>query len=200
MNFIKVPLKQIRSKSWNPKTPEEYKEEYEQVKKSIYMGKIYDPLMVRELKKDVYEIVDGETRLGIYNEAEIEAVTVNNLGKLSDEDAKSICLLMTKHVPVDYHKETLLVKSVFDKLGEEGLKLFTNETEELKMRLEALNLPKYENLAIVLRDEDAEYMDQKKIDYIRMEEEDKKRLEQDFGKSGNKILFDKFKHLIWPKT
>jgi ParB-like chromosome segregation protein Spo0J len=157
-----VPISRIRSKPWNPKVREDYTVEVERVRSSISKNGVLYPVIVRtgeDIPQDGQgdlEIVDGETRFLIYKEAGVQEVIVNNLGSMTEAEAKAITFNIEAHVPLDYVRTSLLFKDIVDKEGmERALSLLSVTEDELTTRLGGLEMPAYSDLEMITEDEEA---------------------------------------------
>lgn len=167
-NLVKVPTEKVVSKPWNPKIRENYKKEFEMIKQSIVKDGIILPLNVREVAGGKYEIVDGEQRFAIYQELGIKELTVNNLGKLTDAEARAKTINIEASIPLDYLKTSQLMKEIIELEGEErALELLTVDMEELNARVELLDIPEYENIQVAFEDLDKNENGQRV--YVKME-------------------------------
>jgi len=88
-----VPIQSIKPNPWNPNKQSEhvFEKEIKSIKKFGYL----DPILVRK-KKDGYEIIDGEHRWKAAKEIGTLEIPVNDLGEVSDLDAKQLTILMNE--------------------------------------------------------------------------------------------------------
>lgn len=93
----KVPIDQVKANGWNPKDKDT--KEYKQVLRSIAQNGLRDPVAVREIDKDSYEVIDGEQRLTAAKELGYSEIYVYNEGKMSDKDAKALTIWYQVQVP-----------------------------------------------------------------------------------------------------
>ena len=170
LNLIRVPLSRVFSKDWNPKTREDYRDEFERVRASILKEGICIPINVREIAKNKYEILDGEQRYAIYRDLGLSEITVNNLGKMDDARAKAFALNIEERVPFDEFKRTKLLGEIADAVGlQEALSMLTIDAEEIQARLSSLKAPIYEDLEIVASEERAGEKEAAQALYLKVE-------------------------------
>ena len=97
---LKVQIDNVEPNSYNPKqkdTPE-----YRNVVKSIQLNGLKQPIFVREVDdNDNYVIVDGEQRWTAAKELGYKEIYIYNLGKISEEEAKSLTIWFEVQVPFD---------------------------------------------------------------------------------------------------
>lgn len=97
---LKVQIDNVEPNSYNPKqkdTPE-----YRNVVKSIQLNGLKQPIFVREVDdNDNYVIVDGEQRWTAAKELGYKEIYIYNLGKISEEEAKSLTIWLEVSVPFD---------------------------------------------------------------------------------------------------
>src|SRR3989304_1158579 len=147
INILSLPIEKIKGKFWNPKTREDYMQEFERIKRGIEIDGILIPLVVREVENEMYEIVDGEQRFAVYQDAGVKNVTVNNLGKISEVEAKAKAVNLENRVPLDYFKTSLLFEDIVNGQGlEELLKMTSYSKEDIEHRLDALAKMKLNDL------------------------------------------------------
>ena len=160
INIIKVRLDAISSKPWNPKIREDYEKEFKAIKDGIEKDGVIYPIVVRDITPEsipglpavntVYEIIDGEQRYAIYKELGLEETFVNNLGKLSDEEAKAKAVNLENRIPLDYIRTSQLFSDIVGKVGQDkALTMLTINTEELAARMKLLDVPTYLDLELV---------------------------------------------------
>lgn len=98
--ILKVRIDDVEPNSYNPKqkdTPE-----YRNVVKSIQINGLKQPIFVREVDgNDKYVIVDGEQRWTAAKELGYKEIYIYNLGKISEEEAKSLTIWFEVQVPFD---------------------------------------------------------------------------------------------------
>lgn len=94
----KVPIDDVEPNDYNPK--EKDTPEYQNVLKSLQINGLKQPIFVREVDdNDKYVIVDGEQRWTAAKELGYTELYVYNLGKISEEEAKSLTIWMEVAVP-----------------------------------------------------------------------------------------------------
>ena len=90
-----VSIELISPNKWNPKESiednEENKERYLEVKKEIETQGLYEAITVREVDSK-FEIIDGYHRWRACNELGFKEMRVNNLGEVSEANARIITL------------------------------------------------------------------------------------------------------------
>lgn len=115
-----VPTSQLQPNKWNfnEMTVEEMKSVIESIRR---FGRIY-PVIVRQLAKDVYEIIDGEHRWFAHCELTLEMITIKNLGYVPDEIAQELTLILneTRGEP-NVQKLARLVNEFVEKEGAEAV-------------------------------------------------------------------------------
>jgi len=105
-NNLVVDIDCVTPNEYNPKVHYEEDEhnfhEYEKIKESIQKVGQIQPILVREIGKDRYEIINGFHRWSAMKELGFSQVEIKNLGKLTFDEALSRALLTedTK-VPID---------------------------------------------------------------------------------------------------
>ena len=94
----RVPIDDVEPNDYNPK--EKDTPEYQNVLKSLQINGLKQPIFVREVDdNDKYVIVDGEQRWTAAKELGYTELYVYNLGKISEEEAKSLTIWMEVAVP-----------------------------------------------------------------------------------------------------
>ena len=110
---LKVQIDNVEPNEYNPKqkdTPE-----YRNVVKSIQLNGLKQPIFVREVEgNDNYVIVDGEQRYTAAKELGYKEIYVYNLGKISEEEAKSLTIWFEVQVPFDEAELAPLVMELND--------------------------------------------------------------------------------------
>ena len=126
----KVNIDDIEPNDYNPKlkdTPQ-----YREVVRSIQLNGLKQPIFVREVEgNDKYVIVDGQQRWTAAKELGYTEMYIYNLGKISEEEAKSLTIWFEVQVPFD---EITLAPIVMDltrldielPYSEEQINLFEN--------------------------------------------------------------------------
>lgn len=95
---VKVaPLEQVRPNTWNPKAKDT--PEYQLIKDDIERNGQKVPVVVRE--NNGYELIDGEQRWTALTELGETHIVINNIGEVSDADAKNETLWYQLQVPMD---------------------------------------------------------------------------------------------------
>lgn len=120
-----VPIQQIQPNAWNPKkkdTPE-----LEKIKKSIKTNGLRDAILVRELAKDSYEIIDGEQRFTAAWDLGYQEVNIYNEGTIPDKLAKELTIWYQQQVPFDKVEEAYLVHSLLEEYKDTALLPYTDE-------------------------------------------------------------------------
>lgn len=112
----KVPIEQVKPNGWNPKDKDT--KEYKQVLRSIQQNGLRDPVVVRELGKDSYEVVDGEQRYTAATELGYSEIYIYNEGKMTDKEAKALTIWYQVQVPFNEVDLSHLVVEL-DELGME---------------------------------------------------------------------------------
>ena len=85
-----VNIDTIQPNSWNPNENDDFMTEH--IKQSIKEFGFVDPITVRQIGKDKYEIIDGEYRWKALKELGETTIKIINLGKVSDTIAKQLTL------------------------------------------------------------------------------------------------------------
>lgn len=93
----KVPIEQVKANGWNPKDKDT--KEYKQVVRSIRANGLRDPIIVRELGKDSYEVIDGEQRFTAASEIGYKEIFVYNEGQMDEKTAKALTIWYQVQVP-----------------------------------------------------------------------------------------------------
>lgn len=94
----KVLIEDIEPNGYNPK--EKDTPEYRNVVESIRINGLKQPIFVREVEgNDKYVIVDGEQRYTAAKELGYNEIYIYNLGKISEEEAKSLTIWFEVQVP-----------------------------------------------------------------------------------------------------
>jgi len=147
INTKKVKVTELKPNAWNPKVKPEndfdVEQQYEAVVKSIKTYGLVDPILVRSIKKegklDYYEIINGYHRFLACKELKFKEVIINNLGEISDLEAKKLTIVTEEiRIPVDQVKLSNLLKDMLD--SEELTKLaeglpYSKELIESKIEL-----------------------------------------------------------------
>lgn len=98
---------------YNPKVKDS--EEYKQVKQSLVVNGLIQPIFVREEDgNDKYVIVDGEQRYTAAKELGYEEIYVYNLGNIPEKEAKALTIWFEVQVPFDEMQLAPLVVELAD--------------------------------------------------------------------------------------
>lgn len=136
-----VDINEVCFNPWNPKIKRS--KEYEKVKESVRVNGLSMPIVVREIEDDnyKYQVLDGEQRLTAALDLGFDKIWVVNLGKISDEEAKSKTVWMEMAVPFDQEQLGKLLVELVDKVELpytdneiqviSGVSLATEDDEEL---------------------------------------------------------------------
>jgi len=136
-----VDLDKIQPNDYNPKPDfresEELKIEFEKLKNALkYHGQI-DPLIVREIGEEKYELINGYHRWLAMKELGWKKAEVKNLGKISREEAiKKALTLEEIRIPLDVIEVAELLKNL--KEAEVELEGLPYLEEEIKEKIELL--------------------------------------------------------------
>ena len=96
--IFKVQIDKVEPNDYNPK--EKDTPEYRNVVKSIQLNGLKQPIFVREVDgNDNFVIVDGEQRWTAAKELGYKEIYIYNLGKISEEEAKSLTIWFEVQVP-----------------------------------------------------------------------------------------------------
>lgn len=96
--ILKVQIDKVEPNDYNPK--EKDTPEYRNVVKSIQLNGLKQPIFVREVDgNDNFVIVDGEQRWTAAKELGYKEIYIYNLGKISEEEAKSLTIWFEVQVP-----------------------------------------------------------------------------------------------------
>ena len=88
-----VSIESLSANIWNPNIQTDFI--FDKELTSIKNHGFIDPILVRE-KEGRLEIIDGEHRYKAAKTLGIKKVSINNLGKISDENAKQLTILMNE--------------------------------------------------------------------------------------------------------
>ena len=121
-----VDINEVCFNPWNPKIKRS--KEYEKVKESVKLNGLGMPIVVREIEDDnyKYQVLDGEQRLTAALDLGYDKVWIVNLGRVSDEEAKSKTLWYEMAVPFDKEQ---LGNLLVDLVGKVELPYTDNEIE-----------------------------------------------------------------------
>ena len=92
-----VPISSVRANGWNPKDKDT--KEFKQVVRSIQENGLRDPVIVREIGKDEYEVIDGEQRFTAAYELGYDKIWVYNEGQMDEKQAKALTIWYQVQVP-----------------------------------------------------------------------------------------------------
>ena len=133
----KVATNQVVPNQYNPK--EKKGEEYQKVLESIKVNGLMAPIFVRELKKNKYEIIDGEQRWTACEELKYKEVLIYNYGKMSDEEAIQKTIWWQQQVPFDEIKLAEVFTDLVNKVGGDYSKIkLPYSQEEIEGKIEML--------------------------------------------------------------
>lgn len=94
----KINIDKVEPNDYNPK--EENTPQYREVVRSLEINGLKQPIFVREVDgNNKYVIVDGQQRWTAAKELGYTEIYIYNLGKISDEEAKSLTIWMEVAVP-----------------------------------------------------------------------------------------------------
>ena len=114
------------------------KKEFERIKKSIQEHGQMDPIIVREIKNNEYEIVNGYHRWNAMKDLGYDECEIKNLGKIELMDAISKTLSFEKtSIIMDPLMESELIKRYVE--SEADVLKLPYFDEEIRERLELLN-------------------------------------------------------------
>lgn len=111
-----VDINEVCFNPWNPKIKRS--KEYEKVKESVRVNGLSMPIVVREIDDDnyKYQVLDGEQRLTAALDLGFDKIWIVNLGKITDEEAKSKTIWMEMAVPFDQEQLGKLLVELVDKV------------------------------------------------------------------------------------
>lgn len=123
-NFIEIPIEKLHHAKWNYKDDEHEKAEVVMaaLKGGIIKNGQLENIIVRELAKDKYEVVNGNHRLTAFQELGVDVAVCYNLGKITIAEAKRIAAETneTKFEP-DHLKLAQLIKEIEEEFGKDDL-------------------------------------------------------------------------------
>jgi len=116
LQLIKIPIEAIQPNEWNPNVMTE--EEYEKLKKSIEItnGEYLEenPIMVRSINDELYEIIDGEHRWKVAKELGYSELCCN-VRDLDDKKAMELCVILNKdRGQINYFKLSKLLINAYE--------------------------------------------------------------------------------------
>jgi len=139
INVQFVPVDKVRMNDYNPKDSleesKENRELYEKLVKTILDHGFTEPVECRETEDGSFEIVDGQHRYLALRELGATEVPINNLGKLSRDEA------MTRTLNKDLIKipiNDLKLAKVLLEISEAGRKRLPFTDKEVQERLDML--------------------------------------------------------------
>jgi len=195
-----VDIDLIQPNAFNPKKSieesEENKNQFIQIKKSITNHGLNDLFLVREIENGKFELIDGFHRWAACKELGIKKVKVNNLGKISDIEAKKRLLFREKaKIPVDFSKEALLVKDIYEAVQDVNVmveqlpydsKLIESKLELVDFDWEAFekNNQKQTKIAKEAKPEEEKKEVAKYIFRMKLKNDDHKKLKEAMAKVG----------------
>lgn len=137
-----VPTEQIQPNNYNPK--DDYLKEpelqiiYEKVKKSVLHHGQIDPILVRELEENKYEIVNGFHRFKAMQELGFKTIEIKNLGKITREDAIAKALSTEViHIPLNQIGVAELVRDLA-KIPDFNVDLLPYSGDEIQSKIDLL--------------------------------------------------------------
>lgn len=92
--YLTVPIEWLVPNPWNPNQMDD--EMYQKARTSIRTFGFIDPITVRSISEEQFEIIDGEQRWrGARDEGLIE-IDIANLGEVDDETAKQLTIIFNE--------------------------------------------------------------------------------------------------------
>lgn len=111
--ILKVQIDKVEPNDYNPK--EKDTPEYRNVVRSIQLNGLKQPIFVREVDgNDNFVIVDGEQRWTAAKELGYKEIYIYNLGKISEEEAKSLTIWFEVQVPFSEYELAPIVMELSD--------------------------------------------------------------------------------------
>jgi len=131
---LEVDINSVFVNKWNPniQTTSIFKALVESVKQFGFI----DSVLVREIEPEVYEIIDGEHKLQAAKELGYTKILIDNLGKISEGDAKSLTLIMNNTRGSD---DVLKRAEILKQLDEGQLSLIPFDKEQIRNELRLLD-------------------------------------------------------------
>lgn len=206
-----VEIDKIKPNSWNPKTKDTNRVEFKEVKKSIDQKGLRSPIIVREIGKEEYEIIDGEQRWTACKELEYSKVLIYNEGKVDDQLAQELTIAYQTQVPFTEADIAKLIFDMYKKYESPALPYSENKIEDLR-KLAEFDWDKYMNNTIELIDRDKkdgeevlyvtdeELIKIKKLINYREETEDEQGKARLIIKKVNRIIASKYQFDIIQKA
>lgn len=112
-NIKIVGIDEVRPNTWNPKL--ENTPEYQKIVESIQVNGFKSPIIVREVEgEDGYEICDGCQRWTAAKQLGFDKIYIYNLGKISEQEAKSVTVWMETQVKFNEIELAPLVAELSD--------------------------------------------------------------------------------------
>ncbi len=144
---IKVRIDLVVPNPWNPNV--QSKEMFEKEKKSIQELGLLGSILVREKPATegstimIYEILDGEHRWKAAKELSYTEITVENIGKISDEKTKMLTVLLNNLRGRDDIEKRAKIFEALD-AGQLGLLPFTEQEIENEKELMKFDFSVYD--------------------------------------------------------
>lgn len=93
-NYVEIPIEKLIPAPWNYKKSDdkESKEKLEKLKKNIQKNKQIENLIIRELPKGRFEVVNGNHRLEALTQLGKKSAVCYNLGKVKQAEAERIAI------------------------------------------------------------------------------------------------------------
>ena len=196
-----VDLDKIQPNDYNPKPDfresEELKIEFEKLKSALkYHGQI-DPLIVREIGEEKYELINGYHRWLAMKELGWKRAEIKNLGKISKEEAiKKALTLEEIRIPLDVIEVAELLKNL--KEAEVELEGLPYLEQEIRERIELLDFDwsDFKEVEVIEEDiEKIENLEKKKKCYFALKENDYERVVKFFKRKNSIYRLDEKKLL-----
>ncbi len=182
--YQKIDINLVKENEWNPNkvSDENFNQLKEDIKKAGWNG--LQPIIVREIKKWKFEIVDGAHRYKACKELWLKEVVVT-IEELDDKDAKLTTIKMNKF---RWEFDTIkLAELIVDLKNNHGLK-----DEELEVQL-WFSKDELEGFSSVVDFDFSQYEDDK---LPEIKDEDKEELLQDFVLNLTQLQLDTIKEAI----
>lgn len=152
-NWQLIEVSKMKKAKWNYKYEDEEKQQklYNQIKKNGQLENV----IVRELKKDVYEVVNGNHRLPVFKKLNIKKVMCYNCGKITLRQAQRIAVETNETAfPADQLKLAELILNITKEFDVEDLANTMPYTQnEIESQIDMLN---YEWDKIMMGGEDSD--------------------------------------------
>lgn len=118
--FVTIPITNLIKAEWNYKYEDEVIKE--KLKENIKRNGLIENLIVREIDKDKFEVINGNHRLDVLLELNYKEAMCYNLGKVEDYIAKRIAIETneTKFV-ADPNKLSEILKDLTDNISIDDL-------------------------------------------------------------------------------